>query len=297
MSNLVKEAVVTKIVPSYQRVQERLQSDYAGALLEIGSYFQGPKIGTGLTPLEKRLLIPILIGVEPNERDFSQKSEEYFINKRVRLTNNDHVLDISLYDNNKEFSETNLPLNIEDYVTYKWLINHPWFSTDKNASSKRFTIINPEVELKNKYENINKKDKAYDYYLIIKKNKNITKARMILFNDSKGLLNVNLLKEEELFEKLHLIAQNNPDRFINLYEDKDIEIRYRSNILISKGLITRNNDVNNNIVYQIASSEQIVGVGTKQFLLWYKDKANQQKISVLEAQAGLTPEITKQEQE
>ena len=87
----------------------------------LGSYWDNSfssVVGSGLNFTEQKLLMPTLVDCEPSDRNFRTKCSEYFASIATKVPyGKGRDLEIGLEtSNNEDLSETNMPLNLPDYV-------------------------------------------------------------------------------------------------------------------------------------------------------------------------------------
>src|SRR5690606_19206039 len=102
----------------------------------VGPYYQGRVPGSGLTFQEQKLLLPDVIGVEANDKDFRREVEKFYHEILTKIPDAGIELEIGLENDNEPLSESNMPLNIKDYVIYRHIINSPQVAKDKDTADR-----------------------------------------------------------------------------------------------------------------------------------------------------------------
>jgi len=265
-----------------------LDEYFSGSSVSVGSYYakDTARPASGLLIPEENILMPHVLGIPKDDRDFRTQVNDYFsgINSKIPPTSvpardeDGLKLQIGLYlDNNKPISEDNLPLNPEQYIRYRQIIGHPWvgFLTEEDNAMgnqlKRFYVYDPN-QIQTTTLTVNeKKDIALTKYLSVKEN--LRKVRMYL-----TLLGVNtgtLRKGEEL-TKLRELAETHPADFIKVAGDKDLELKYMIEELVNYKVLTRIGD-------RLLSDNTEIGRNVLEAVLYLKDSHNTQLFTSLRA--------------
>lgn len=153
----------------------------------IGSYWPkgSNRPGTGLTLSEENLLMPYLLNIDVHDRDFREKSTQYFHDISLKVEpdtikgEGQTKLEIGIPDPEAPLSLTNLPFSVSDYVHYRHLVGdgikpgHPEVALSleqgKGDSRKMYYIHNPVDVQKTTVSNADLKAEAYGIYLEIRK--------------------------------------------------------------------------------------------------------------------------------
>jgi len=254
----------------------------------IGPYFDGKVTGTGLDFKEQRILLPEFIGVEVSDKDFRRKVTETYDNMVIKIPKDGITLEIGLEDDSKPLSETNLPLQLPDYLKYRFIIKHPDVAPTKEEAqrsySKKFYVVDPNQVTKQALSINSLEDKAYELYMRFKDD--TVKVDQILTMLGRNVAN---LKKDRILV-LKQFATKNPklesaqqteafQRFINVCEDKDLEMKF----LIEEGIaIQYLKRVGNNIVYNETSIT--IGVNMDDAVLYFKNPKNSRELNLLRVQ-------------
>lgn len=215
----------------------------------VGPYWKGKIVATGLSSIEQRILMPHLHSVEFTDKDFRKKTEEYFTNILTKIPAKGLRLEIGLEDDSINISESNMPLNIENYVAYKHLKNYPLIAPSKDEAerdpTKKFYIFDPAVSTKTNVD-LNKLEDAaikayfdfkddsmkvnqiltmlgYDIRKMNPENKTVTLKELAKRTTGKG--------DEE--QKVEL------EKFINICNDKDLAVKYLIHELIGAQVLIK----------------------------------------------------------
>lgn len=202
----------------------------------IGSYFasiNSKEIGSGLTNLEKNLLLPYLVDIPADDRDFRKVVTEFYVEIDTKVPFKDGVdLEIGLeVSNDKPVSKDNLPINIMDFIRYRHAITHPRVALSKDEGSgnmlKSFYIFDKDsVSSKNTKKNV-QKDVAMAIFLKVKENPDMVDQMLTL-------LGVNIREKEftgkdgadARTEKLRELAVTKDEKMIELHKEEHLEIKF-----------------------------------------------------------------------
>lgn len=265
-----------------------LQQDYfSHASRSIGGAFAkgSNRPVTGLTIGEENLLLPLVLNIPKEDRDFRQKATDYFHDITTRVKGGDGTPleigleygdDVDLSSNGKDLE--NPPLNVADYLAWKHAQVHPEVAESEEAGRgnmlKSYFIHDPNAVTTGKVSASDTKDKALEAYLAVKKDNN--KVDMYL-----TLLGVNhyAMSQGEKALKLREYADKKPAMFNKVHEDKNKDVSYFIdqcvNYKVMKVIGTR---------ILIAESMEDIGRDKMSAILYLKDSKNSKTVVTLKAQ-------------
>jgi hypothetical protein len=251
----------------------------------IGSYWaknQGRAVGSGLTFDEQKLLMPLVVDCEPEDRQFRQKVSEYFASMK---TNVDYekglTLEIGLEkDNFKPVGKDNMPLELYDYIVYRHALGHPQVAKSKDEADGNqlieFYIFDPQAVEDAKVLAAVDNDKALTYYLKVKEEpKKVDMLLTLLGVDPREAefagKNAMALK----LARLKKLSIEQPGKFVDAYDKKHFEELYVIESLINTGIWKRSGarlvDPDAGTTYH--SADEAVA--------WIKDEKNSQSLALL----------------
>lgn len=258
----------------------------------IGPYFKNKATATGLSFEEEKLLLPELLHIEATDKQFRAAVNRYFDEIVTIVPKGGLELQIGLKDPSKPLSETNMPINITDYIRYRHLLEHRDVAmTEADAQKtfgKRFYLLDPERESKGALNLNSLEDKAMVIYMKYKDD-NIKMDQILTMMS----VNITNLKHAEKVLKLKAIAQKNPalnehdqaeafNKFISTAEDKDLEYKYLIEEMIGAQYLSR---VGNHILY--AESGKKIGDNVEDTVLYFKNPKNSRELNLLKSQYSL----------
>ncbi len=272
--------VYIKRLPQFAaQARKELEDFFAEGQRGIGSYFAkgSARVATGLTPTEEDLLLPYILNIPATDREFRMKVNDHYIIIDKKIPGKVGLeLEIGLEKSNSEpVSADNLPINIDNYLTYRWALTHPWVAASEDEGKgnqlKQYYIFNPS-EVSKVNININEqRDKALGYYLSIKDNKRTVTMYLTLM----GVRTDQLLPGEGPL-KLRELVDKKPEDFIKLYDDRDKEIKYMIEDMINNQILER---VNGAIL--VKEDGTLLGRDMKEAILFITDSKNTKLYSVL----------------
>lgn len=203
------------------------------ASMAVGSYFKNRAPATGLTFDEEKELMPDIINIPFEDRDFRREVLRYFKDISTKIPDGEGLtLEIGRkFDNNmpavytkvtKDGEEVvyNQPINVEDYVRYKHALGHPHVTDNikllkGNPHIYRFYIEDHEVkENKVKVSFESRKKARNDFYTI---DEDLTALEAVLLLSG---LNTANIPEREFARKVESLVDNDPDKYLKYREDK-----------------------------------------------------------------------------
>lgn len=261
--------------------QKDLEEYFANSQRGYGSYFSKGSVrtATGLSPTEEDLLMPYILSIPKEDRDFRKGVTTWFEGISVKVGAGDGLaLEVGLEVDNKEpVDKDNLPLSITDYVKYRHALGHPWIASSEDTGRgnqlMQYYIFDPSEVSKVTVNQNEERDEALGYYLTIKTNSRSVGMYLTLL----GVRTNTLRKGEEAVE-LRKIVDKKPKAFIALYNDKDKEIKYIIEEMINYGILER---VNTRVLLK-ETGEQI-GRDIKEAVLYLKDSRNTKMYATLQA--------------
>lgn len=279
-----------RTIPFSQEANIDLTEFFGGAARGIGSYFKGKKPGSGLTFKEEKLLMPELVNLPSDDRDFRKAVELFFTDITTRVPEKGLPLEIALMDNTKPLGaeiETeegvvpNMPINIEEYVTYRHAISHPQVAPSQEEARGNQLILFYVLDEKKTAEALQKdndiKDQAMTEYLLIKKDE--AKVDMVLTNLGKDTREIEsgkqILMLKEYIEQEDVEYSNN---FLQVVKDNKLDVKYRIRKLIQSNILRR---VGTRVV--IVESGDIIGTDIDEAVTWFEDKSNSDIVGTLKA--------------
>lgn len=290
---------------SSQTQSDTSVKDYlAQGQVVLGSFFEtkdSNRRGTGLSDSEIRLLLPELIEVPADDKEFRKMVTLYYTELRVKVPYGTGLrLEIGLENGNKEGqgpSKDNLPISVVDYIKYRFLLAHPNVGkTEAEAignKHKWYYIYDPSVKILDSVNELSYRDEAYTSYMLIKNDPYKTELLLTLLGHN--------LKEstgktaEETKNKrtiaLNLLMTKDPKKFMETYKMKYFEERFWIKLFeqtqvfkpVGKGYID--------------SSGTLIGSSVEEVIQWMLTPSNSDRVVSYKAQAQSIIKLSQKQEE
>lgn len=219
----------------------------------IGSSFDKDRKGqilTGLSMEEEKILLPSLLNSNFGSQNYYELKRLHYINMAIKVTDEGINLDNRLSKPDEELSVNNMPVNIQDYVLYKYIQAYRFVAKDKEElnynTDATMYLVDTEQEELHEIEMTNKRDEAIAVYLKLKDSpEQIENALFTLWGvteeGKKVFTNIELpfnLSKDKQKQIVQSIAQTNPIEFVKTL-GKDFSKKAELYKYISLGIITR----------------------------------------------------------
>jgi len=242
---------------------------YAESKRRIGSTFtKTGDIYTGLTFPEQKKLMPYILGVDTNDVGFGKEVKAYFRNMTIEVP----LEGVQLEAGTDESGE---PLNVMDYVKYKFAFGHPHVAGDEQQittnRSYKYYIYDEALELEEDFNALEYRKKAYKEFIkLVDNTKKVDMVIRMYLENPKDMDE----KRKELF--LEQMLEENAYTFFNIVTDKNLEMRAFIEECLSLEVLRR---VGNSILL----GDEKLGDSMEEAVLFLKDKKNSSTITTLKA--------------
>ncbi len=258
----------------------------------IGSYWEtstARKVGSGLSFDEQKLLMPLLIDCEPEDRQFREKVHEYFASMKTSIPyEKGKQLEIGLEKDNKAgISKDNMPIDVADYVAYRHALYHPAVAKSKSEADgnmlKEFYIFDPQAEEDAQVKAGHDKDESLEVYLEVKKKSTAKDGEdkvdmflTLLGEDIRRFKGKNALALK--LDKLKEYAEKKPAEVVELHKDKLLETRFEIQTMINVGIFEK---VGTRVIDP--QTGETIGHTDTEAIAWIKDSKNSEKLVMYKA--------------
>jgi hypothetical protein len=252
--------------------------------MSVGSYFEGKgstRIASGLSFSEERILLPLVLEVTADDREFLKKRNDFYAVMDTQVSYKHGVtLEIGLTESNKlEITNTNLPLKISDYLRYRQIVEHPSVAKSKEEmtgnSLKKFYIFDSvEVSGKRKSQ-LEESDNALQAYLELEKEPLKVKQALLLLNVLPAKIPDDAGYAKEMLKDF---ALKNPKKFLDMKENAEFETNYWLKALVTSGVLKVYSGK-----YVDAETEKVLANSEKEMIFFFKDEENSDTVTVLKA--------------
>ena len=242
---------------------------YTEAKRRIGSVFTGSgDIIRGLTFAEQKKLLPEILGMDSTDPSFGRAAKEFYLNLTVEVPMGGVDLEIGL-------DEEGYPLNLMDFVRYKFALAHPYVVAEESelsASKKhQYYISDTRRELKEAKLGLDIRKNAYKEY--IKLTDSSDRMNQVLFVYG---FKPDTMKNEEKELQLEELLEDNPQYFMDVVGDKNLEMVALINQCLTNEVIRK---VGNTIL----DGDVSLGDSMEEAVVFLKDKKNSNVLTSMKA--------------
>lgn len=233
---------------------EAMQEQLSMTSKSIGSYYptkNSPKIGTGLTIEEEKLLLPLQLSISPADINFMKEVSKWYGDFTTRVPGGMGLpLNIGLQvDNSQPISASNLPIELMDYLRYRHALGYPKTAPSPEAAKGNslieFYIEDPEKVIKAREADNDIKDKAIADYMTIKGDQD--RVNMVLTvmkqhirkQSGRPPINISTLAPSEKIIILRELANMRPEKFSHTVNDPSLKTVYMVEEFLSTGILQR----------------------------------------------------------
>lgn len=252
----------------------------------ISPYWKGKVVGTGLTYTEQKILLPYVIGVEADDREFRKRVELFYHELLTKIPPQGLKLEIGLEDDSLPLSETNLPINIQNYIIYRHAIGHPKMAQNAAEAdrdpTKAMYVYDPERTTNINIELNTLEDAAISSYFKYKDDEVKVDQILTMLGVNTKVLNFQdkLLKLKSFTKKDAAKGdlENRADfqRFIDICEDPDLMIKYLIQEMVGAQILTREGTT-----IFIKESGEAIGANAKEAVAFLKNPKNSRIYNML----------------
>lgn len=244
--------------PVVSNAKKILSSIYSG---------QGPL--KGIKGDEEKELLAKYLGMDKDEKGFSNVCRSFWADLRVEIPSDGKVLNITK-------NEDDEPVDIHDYLVYKWAEKHKHVAKDRQAmlddSSKKFYIYDPDVEMRYQNQKVNMKKQAYKEFIKISDDEEKIDRVITLLTDS----DPDQMSTQQKENYLDQLIEENPEKFVSVVTDKDLDIKAEIAQMVELNIIRK-------AANQYWYIDQKLGNDIEETVLFFKDKKQSETVTTLRA--------------
>lgn len=282
-SNKDKFVFIRRTTSFLESAQIGSKELFTEARVSVGPYWRSstsPAIATGLDPNEIKLLLPRILNIAAEDRDFNQAVNEFYKELRTEVPHGEGTkLNIGLVaDNDKPVAEDNLPLELMDYLRYRHVRKHPFVAPDMDSGlafvKYRFYMHDPEEANTLQRKANEAADKAMTIFLSIKNSPRVDMILTIMNIDPVAIANKNPSNARaEKDAALRKVATDNPMEFMRIYEIDNFEERYLAFALLHGAILKRIGDA-----FVDTSNNDALANNVDEMIMWLKQPQNTNRI-------------------
>ena len=243
----------------------------AGAKFKIGSIFDGERPLSGLTREQEKKYLPIILGIDADDREFARAVRAYWAEKAVSVPSIGTILNITE-------DEDGEPVKLENWIDYQWLLKHPHVASNKQSmlrdSTIRAFVHDPEKVEQSTHKKIVNRKASYLEYMKLTDGKKGDPDRMDRVVRILLGVNPNNLTQIQKENQLETVAYNDPERFYAVVTDKDIDVRAEIESMLEDDILAR-------IGAHIKFGTDTLGHSMEEAIEFFKDRNNSATLSAL----------------
>jgi hypothetical protein len=239
----------------------------AESRMYLSSVYQNRQPLKGISAEEEKRFLNGILDVGPDHVDWPKHTKKYWADLTIMVPFGGVELDIST-DSNDD------PINIEDYIRYKWLLKHPQVGLTKEEMDgnvlKRFYVKDYERDLKfsnNKIKLLKDADK--EFIKLSDSESDMRRVFRLLSNQNPDTLGA--LEVENI---LYSLKSEKPAKFIKIARDKHLKLKSEIEEMVTAGILRK---IGNQIIYQ----DEVLGDTMRDTVVHLNDKKNSGKLTIL----------------
>lgn len=266
-----KKIAELKLMPRSKRFAVLPDEFSNEATIELGSEFKTVegKVANdthrGLTPEQERILLPDMIGMDCNNPNWNKSVREFWSKWTFPLTaegrklNYDSVVKEMVDPLTKEKVKIEVPINLQDYIDYNMAKQSCRVAkTDDERENVDYfdgVLVDVAEQVQVDKSKFAKKQAATKQFLVLQRDASEELIEQLL--DTMGPENEDfsvLSDKEEKIMALEKYVLSDPEKFLRLHEDKDLEIKALLRRLVKAGIIYQEQDI-----YFIKDDNTVIG--------------------------------------
>jgi hypothetical protein len=215
----------------------------------IGSYLtKTGSVGTGLSFEEVKRIMPGVIATEPNDPKFRSEVDKYFNNMMIPIPYEGRELEIGID------TDTSLPVNIVDWLRYKFVLNHPQVALSKkdadSSQTKVYYLEDDQADSERQSESIIYETKAAIEFAKLVEDKVkfdwVLRELSFRYPEIGSISKLISLTSDKKNIALNLAMKKNYKTFLDIVNDEDIKYKAEIASLIDAKIVDR---VGNQFIY------------------------------------------------
>lgn len=244
------------------------------AKMKLSSVLVHQRPYRGLSQEQERELLPEIIGVSPDDNDFSERARKYWAEMTIDVPQEGHQLQVPIYPEGQTPDPQDA--HVEDWIKYHWAKDHPQVADSRSEAeanvNKRFFIYDPEREAARENKESKMRQKAYMELAKASENEDKLDVLVRVLTDQNPSRLSNQEKENVLDTKLN----NEPEEFIQAATDEDLAIRGFIMDAVEYEVL---NKIGNQIMYQ----DEVIADSIDEAVAWAKNDRNSGTVQEIKA--------------
>lgn len=270
----VKQVRIMRIPEGGQHLPTEVLND---AKMKLSSVLQNQRPYRGLSMEQERKYLPEIIGVSPDDADFSERARKYWAEMTIDIPQEGHRLQVPQYPEGEEPEPQDR--HIEDWIKYQWAKDHPQVTDTKQKAqanvNKRFFIYDPEKETERENKESKMRQKAYIDLAKASDDENKLDILVRVLTDQRP----EKISKKEKENILDTQVQNSPKKFIEAANDDNLEIRGYVMDAVEYEVIQK---IGNQFMYQ----DEVIADSIDEAIAWWKNDRNSGIVQEIKAKIG-----------
>lgn len=217
-----------------------------------------------------------IVGCKPSDPGFRNAVTHWYKNLTIKIKPEGVELEIGV-------DTSGNPVNIEDYLKYKFAQHHPWTAKSKEecmgAEHLQFYFEDPEAENISKGAKLELTSKAYVEFAKLDEDEDkmdwVIRTVLSKFPELGSLTELTKLSIDKKKLKIAEVIQKDPSYFLEVMVDKDLIYKAEIASMVEAGVLIKEGNKYLNGTENLGSLE-----GT---IAWMKDGNNSQDYAILKA--------------
>ena len=259
-----------------------------GSVVNLGGFIRNKDVGRGLSFEEEELYLPDVIGVQPKSDRWNSFCKEYWANFVLKVPEDGLELEAGFIYKNKQDAEAKVngrPINLIDYISYRFAKVHPWVAAninDVNKSPKiQFYLYSKTEELKVEQTALDLRKEAFSRYIdILSDRDKVTDTIICLGRKVQGIPypeDISAVEQDKILEDA---AYKTPGVFLEVVKDPIATKVAFIERCISKGFLKR---IPNTDIIMMGDTLQI-GTNIKEAVAFLSASSNNLHLEQLKGQ-------------
>ena len=241
----------------------------AEAVLKLSSVYVNRQPLKAFSKEEEIKYMEGYLDVSPEHVDWPKHAKRFWAELTVPVGFTGVELEIGTDENDK-------PLNIEDFIKYRFALKHPHVALTKDEMDrdfgKRFYIQDLSRDDKAKNNKIQvKKDADKEFIKVSSDKKNMKRILRLLAET-----NPERLTDEQVENQLYELKDKSPLKFLKIATDKNLELKAEVEEMVTAGVLRK---IGNQVIF----IDEIIGDTLDNAVVYLKDKKNSSTLTVLRA--------------
>ena len=241
----------------------------AEATMKLSSVYVNRQPLKGFDVEEEKKYLNGILDVLPDHVDWPRHSKKFWAELTIPVGFTGVELEIGM-------DEDGNPLNIMDYIKYRFAIKHPHTALTKEEMdkdfNKRFYIQDPTREDKVKNNTIQlRKDADKEFIKLSSSGKAMKRVLRLMSNT-----NPDRMTKEQVENSLYELKNKEPKKFIRITTDKKLDLKAEIEEMVSTGVLRK---IGNQIIF----IDEVLGDTMNDTVIHLKDKKNSGKLTILRA--------------